>query len=192
MTGEELFLAWAGSSAVVVGVWVSTLLVRQSPALRSCLWRIGLLAVWVVPLLALVNVRLPESPLNVPAPVATWSHQREGPKGPVLPAATREYTTGASAAPETARTARTHGESAETGRGGRPLLWLWIGGAAVGTLLVLRDLCDARRLVARSTPLHGVALRALVGELCEAAGLRRVPAVATSDETGDADGVRGA
>lgn len=183
MHGEVVVLGMTAPTVVVIGAWMTSLLSRRSAALRNSLWRIALLALWVVPGAVLVNdrVQIESLTVQVPVPAAMQHIARETRAAPEVnaPGSASRPVAPATVEPEMASQPFAPG----AGLGG-VLLWVWAGGAVLAAGLLLRDLVLARRLVRASILLDDPALAGRVAHLCARMGLERSPALGVSEQVG--------
>ena len=163
MWTERLINAGLGMTAAVAVVWLATLILsRASAALRHSLWRLALVAFWVLPLVLLLTSGMAWRHVEVPL---------------AIPAALPALTLPATPAPDLAPSPGSSVPAPSAPRRPLPLggivLALWALGALAGLARLTSDALAARRLRAGCAPVDDPAAGAGVAEWSARLGLRR-------------------
>jgi len=174
---EAVLLGMLAACGVVGAVWLTVRIARPSAALTSSLWRIALLALWLMPAATCLNDSLHVSPLTVPVDVPVM--MRAGPTAPTMPpmapslSPVARLEQGAPVLPWRWAPIRARGA----------LLWLWGAGVALGAAGLLRDVMKARRLVRAGVLAASAGLTDSLATLSRAVGLKVSPQPVQSDRT---------
>jgi len=164
-----------GGTVLIVGaVWLLRRFALKSAALRSTLWRVALLTLWLLPAAVLVRGLLPVEPVTIHLPIAAPTAAETPP-----PPGTPQSGAGVPRAPAGSPMAAASRPGTNL-LGALPLLWA--AGSLVGLQLILRDLASGRRTVKRATALGEGPLFGVVTALTQRLGLIRVPRVAQSPD----------
>ena len=172
MLTEVLAFGVGGTVLIVGAVWLLCRFALKSPALRSTLWRVALLTLWLLPAAVLVRGMLPVEPVTIHIPVAAPTVAET----PPLPAQGPSSVVAAEIPIGHQASVASHPDANPL----TALPWLWAAGSLVGALLILRDVASGRRAVKRATELDEGPLFGAVTGLAQRFGLARVPCVVRS------------
>ncbi len=167
MMNEVLVYGVGGSLILVSAMWLLCRYALKSPALRSTLWRVALLALWVLPAAVFVWNALPVEPVTISVPIVSPLDPMamvsvEMPELPPSVAASPPWWAAIDPL--------------------KALPWLWAGGCLVGALLLMRDVVSARRALRRARESTDQAVGAMVSSLAERLDLTRAPRVLRSTD----------
>jgi len=186
MTTELVLRVVLGTTLAVLGAWGAAALGRRfSAALPPVMWRVALMAFWVVPAICLVGHvgSVQSCTLSVPVP-QQWHRAPPQPPAPIgddvaalpLPSVASE-TSVSGAQPARA-------ERLDDAPLARTVAIVWSLGCLVALLALARDQLAVRRLLRTGRPVCAPGLMERVKTLSARLGLRRAPRLAESEEVG--------